>query len=305
MSSSLPDGFTVCAATDADAQSAAEVYREAEVALRGRSDLDESDIRSWWRAADLDAGTFLIHKDARLAAVGTLLVRGDAGEFSAAVHPDYRRRGLGNALAALAERRAVAAGLRVLRVDVYAENERAVELLEKRGHKDVRHFYIMGIGVAEPSPPPPVWPPGISGDRFRSDDARAFHATLAEAFSDEWGSVAMEFDEWRRLRIDADAFDPELWFVARDGGVVVGAERCERLYGGGWISSLGVRKQWRRRGLGLALLRLAFAEFHRRGEAIVRLGVDSENTTNATKLYERAGMAVESEQVVYEKVLAR
>lgn len=304
MSSSLPDGFSVRAATDADAQSAAEVYREAEVALRGRSDLDESDIRSWWRTADLDAGTFLIHKDGCLAAAGTLLVRGDAGELSAAVHPDYRGGGLGNALAALAEQRAVAAGLRVLRVDVYAENERAVELLEQRGHEDVRHFYIMGIDVAEPSPLP-VWPPGISGDRFRSDDARAFHATLVEAFSDEWGSVAMEFDEWRRLRIDADDFDPELWFVARDGDDVVGAERCERLYGGGWISSLGVRKQWRRRGLGLALLRLAFAEFHRRGEAIVRLGVDSENTTDATKLDERAGMAVESEQVVYEKVLAR
>ena len=34
------------------------------------------------------------------------------------------------------------------------------------------------------------------------------------------------------------------------------------------------------------------------------LGVDSENPTGATRLYERVGMHVESEEVTYEKELA-
>ena len=39
-----------------------------------------------------------------------------------------------------------------------------------------------------------------------------------------------------------------------------------------------------------ALLLASFREFRRRGETLVRLGVDSENPTGAVRLYERAGM---------------
>jgi ribosomal protein S18 acetylase RimI-like enzyme len=302
-SSPLPDGFSVRAATEDDAGAASDVYRAAELAVHGRSLFEPKDLLSWWRLADLSTGTFLVHEGDRAAATATMLVRGGVAEFSGAVHPEYRGRGLGNALVGLAEQRARQAGLRSLRVDVHAEDGRAVELLTNRGHRDVRHFYVMGIGVTE-LPPPPDWPPGIRGDTFRPEDAPAFHAVLTEAFAEEWGAVAMEFDEWRRLRIEADDFDPGLWFVARGGNEIVAVARCERLFGGGWISSLGVLKPWRRRGLGLALLRRAFREFHERGEHIVRLGVDSQNTTGATRLYERAGMTLESERVVYEKPLA-
>jgi mycothiol synthase len=72
----------------------------------------------------------------------------------------------------------------------------------------------------------------------------------------------------------------------------------------GWIASLGVRKPWRKRGLGLAILLRTFHEFYARGERSVGLGVDSENQTGATRLYERAGMHVVAEDVVWEKELA-
>ena len=58
----------------------------------------------------------------------------------------------------------------------------------------------------------------------------------------------------------------------------------------GWVSVLGVRPRWRRRGLASALLLHAFGEFHRRGRKRVGLGVDAENTTGAVALYERVGM---------------
>ena len=60
---------------------------------------------------------------------------------------------------------------------------------------------------------------------------------------------------------------------------------------------------WRRRGLGLALLRQAFTWFWERGERRVGLGVDTENPTDARRLYERAGMRAVWQADVHEKVL--
>jgi mycothiol synthase len=81
------------------------------------------------------------------------------------------------------------------------------------------------------------------------------------------------------------------------------AEMQERWEVTGWISTLGVRRPWRRRGLGQALLLTAFNEFYRRGEKIVALSVDAASQTGATRLYERAGMCVYQEFTLYEKEL--
>jgi ribosomal protein S18 acetylase RimI-like enzyme len=47
-----------------------------------------------------------------------------------------------------------------------------------------------------------------------------------------------------------------------------------------------------------------FAEFQRRGVNRISLGVDTQNPTGATKLYESVGMQVELEDTVFEKALA-
>ncbi len=99
--------------------------------------------------------------------------------------------------------------------------------------------------------------------------------------------------------------DPSLWFLVRHEETVVAATRNDpERSGGGWIGALGVRRAWRGQGLAKALLLHSFREFHRRGKRRVGLGVDSENPTGATKLYESVGMVVDTEQVVWEKVLA-
>lgn len=73
--------------------------------------------------------------------------------------------------------------------------------------------------------------------------------------------------------------------------------------GSGWVGTIGVRRPWRKTGLGLALLRHSFGEFYKRGMATIGLGVDASNPTGATRLYQRAGMHVASEFVTYEKEL--
>ena len=69
------------------------------------------------------------------------------------------------------------------------------------------------------------------------------------------------------------------------------------------MSALGVRRPWRKRGLGLALLRHAFNEFYRRGKRKVGLGVEAQNLTGALRLYESASMHVDQAYDYYEKEL--
>ena len=74
--------------------------------------------------------------------------------------------------------------------------------------------------------------------------------------------------------------------------------------GAGYVDNLAVRPAWRRRGLGSRSCSEAFAEFARRGVTRVGLGVDAENPTGATRLYERAGMQVDWQDDVYARKLA-
>ncbi len=71
----------------------------------------------------------------------------------------------------------------------------------------------------------------------------------------------------------------------------------------GWVGTLGVCRAWRKRGIGLALLRHSFYEFYRRGLRKAGLGVDAQNLTGALRLYEGAGMHVHQTFDRYEKEL--
>ncbi|MEP7334313.1 MAG: GNAT family N-acetyltransferase [Actinomycetota bacterium] len=304
MSSSLPDGFDVRFATDDDAAAVAELGRACEQEVLGVGVLVEGDVRDWWRITDPGRSVWLIHHEGRLAAAATLWPRGDIPSVWGDVHPELRGRGLGTTLLELTETRAQELGATAIRSDAFARDEKASALLERRGYRPVRRYYEMRIELGDDAPPEPEWPEGLSVAPFRDGDGPAFHAALGESFQDEWGHSPVEYEEWRRARLEAEDFDPEVWAVVRDGDDVAAVVRCDVFrYGGGWVGALGVRKPWRRRGVGLALLHHTFRVFHARGERSVGLGVDSENPTGATRLYERAGMRVESESVTFEKSL--
>lgn len=303
MSSSLPDGYTIRPATPGDAEPVNELIRAAELAVRGRTQMTVQDVRSWWRLVELPTDSWLIDEGGTLAAAAMLIAHGDVPDLWAVVSPTHVGRGLGSALVATGEARALERGAGALRAGAYAEDARAGELLSARGYRDVRHYFTMVIRLDE-APPRPEWPPGIDVEPFRVDQARAFHAAHQDAFADEWGFVPMEFDEWYRLRVEDEDGDTGLWFLVRDGEEVVAVVRNDpHRYGGGWVGAIGVRAPWRRRGIGLALLMHSFGAFYARGTKEVRLGVDTQNSTGATRLYERAGMSVEQEDVVYERAL--
>jgi mycothiol synthase len=103
--------------------------------------------------------------------------------------------------------------------------------------------------------------------------------------------------------IRREGFDPGLWFLAMDGDEIAGGSLCQDYPDEGWVEQLGVRRAWRRNGVGLALLRHTFREFYRRDRRRVGLGVDSQSPTGATRLYRRAGMHVARQLDSYQKEL--
>ena len=89
-------------------------------------------------------------------------------------------------------------------------------------------------------------------------------------------------------------FDPAAWWLAEAGGRPAGillGDDSRVDVGAGFVRTLGVCEWARGRGIAKALLATAFNAYAERGRSTVMLGVDSQNQTGATALYESMGMA--------------
>lgn len=226
------------------------------------------------------------------------------------VHPDFMGLGIGTALLRALEKRALEQmalaqkGLRVFIQNSMAIGDRVGRALhENEGYRPVRFFWRMERRLDAP-PPAPVWPEGMQLRPFdlQAHDYQVYQAHQ-EAFRDHWGYLPRPYDFWQRHMTGRENFDPTLWFIAWEGSEIAGYALCNNYLGNCWVGTLGVRRPWRKRGLGLALLYHAFGEFYRRGARLVMLGVDAKNPSGATRLYQKAGMYVASEYVTYEKEL--
>ena len=179
------------------------------------------------------------------------------------------------------------------------------DVVEAAGYTAIRSSYRMSIALD--APPAPDWPDGIEVATYTPADEAAVHEAHQESFRDHWEHKDETIEEWRKWLIGNPSFDPNLWFVARDGREVAGISLCGVAASGdpehGFCRVLAVRRPWRRRGLGLALLQHSFVEMERRGMTKASLGVDAENLTGAVALYERAGMHVERRSDCWQKEL--
>jgi mycothiol synthase len=217
------------------------------------------------------------------------------------VHPRMKGRGIGSELldrsdAALRDRE-----IEKIHQFAIGSDTAAHALLESRGYRDARHFFEMAIELSERPHVPDATIETFSGEE---DYARAFHHALEEAFQDHWEHHDEGFEKWWDRHRANPSYDPTLWFLIRDGDEIAATCRNEgNRNGGGYVAALGVRRPWRGKGYAKALLLHAFCEFWDRDMPRVTLGVDAESPTGATHLYERVGMHVESENVVFEKVL--
>ncbi len=226
------------------------------------------------------------------------------------VHPAYKGRGIGTSLLRAVEARAVEEmalaepEVRVaLRSTIDNRDPSSHELHRNEGYQPLRYHWRMEI-VLDGPPPDPKFPQGIELRPFiKGEHDIPVWQAQNEAFRDHWGSHDQTLEEWKRSRFDDPEFNPSLWAIAWDGDQVAGFSLNRYRMGIGWIRTLGVRRPWRKRGLGEALLYASFGEFYRRGMKTIGLGVDAQNPTGATRLYQKAGMYPASEFLTYEKEL--
>jgi mycothiol synthase len=291
--------------TSEDFPAVAAFLAEDETALFGRpARLGVADVTAWLSVPDLATDTWLYDEDGRIVGFGWVEKHETTGVAVGVVRRDRCGRGIGSSLLDRSEERLRDQGMARIHNVTLAPDTAAPPLLTARGYREVRRFWEMTIELDDDPPPEPVLDDGLRIELFSTGLARAFHAALEEAFAEHWEHQAEPYESWWQRQLAKPDHDPSLWFLVRDGDEVAAVARNDpERSGGGWIGALGVRPAWRGRGLAKALLLHSFREFHRRGERRVGLGVDSENATGATHLYESVGMALDSEQVVWEKVL--
>jgi mycothiol synthase len=320
----LPEGFTVRGATTQDLESAMMLFNRWSRSVTGRDELVDLEALQ----DDLKSPGFNIEEDTRL-------IFAPNGELAAylevwttgkppvhpwiwgRVDPDYEGQGIGTWLLQWAEQHA----LRVLpnlpselrfapRVGTYREAENVKKLFEDMGYRHIRSFYTMLIEMDTPVPEA-EFPEGITLRTYNPEiDAAAVYQAQRDSFRDHFGYVEEPFEEGlKRFKHfwENESSDPTLLFVAMDGEKVAGINLCRPQSfedsDMGWVATLGVPRPWRKRGIGIALLRHSFNEFYRRGKRKVGLGVDAQNLTGALRLYENAGMHVYQTFDQYEKEL--
>ncbi|MBI1802325.1 MAG: GNAT family N-acetyltransferase [Chloroflexi bacterium] len=157
--------------------------------------------------------------------------------------------------------------------------------------------------------PDPVLPSEISVRQYRGDDdlvrlAEIRNATFAEHYSFQPRTV----EEWR-ANLSASEYRAGLIFFAQDGERVVGY--CLAALGRspaapfeGVIDNVGVRKEYRTKGIGKGLLLTGLRALRERAMTSARLGVDAQNATGAVGLYIRAGFIIRQSASYYRKPLS-
>jgi ribosomal protein S18 acetylase RimI-like enzyme len=232
--------------------------------------------------------------DTRSGIAGTASLRGQGADVL--VRRSNRRRGIGTRLLRTIEE--VATG-EVLRLVTVTLEPAAAPFLVANGYAKAWEVWLMGVDL-EAESSAPEGPEGISLRTFRREDASAVKELLDEAYAEEAHHVPLLFDDWRAFMLGDPSYDPDVWFLAVAGDRVVGAALNWK---GGYVKDLVVHPQWRGPGLGKALMLQTFREFARRGVPRVTLKTDSNNPTQAWRLYERLGMRIERTYEVFEKRL--
>jgi mycothiol synthase len=297
----LPPGYRLRAPSPEDAGSVAALKRAVDVDRYGASDVTVDEVLGEWalpRLSTSDDLWLVEDQGGSVVGYGLCWLEAPPSEVVAdqIVAPAHRGRGLSELLLQLGEERATEllhAGARDgsghVGVWSHERDVRRLDLLTSRGFTQVRTFLRLERDLDE-SLALPVWPPGITFARFRPgvDDA-AVHAAHLEAFADDVAPEAADLEEWLRSRFADEGPDLALWLIAWDGEELVGGIEATETPSGGYLGELFVRRPWRGRGIGRALLLQECTELRRRGVPSAYFAVDAANPTGALRLFDSVG----------------
>jgi mycothiol synthase len=319
----LPAGYTARGGSHDDFMIAFDLLNLHSQQMNGRNDLNDPELlRLDWKNEGFNPETDLrlvFAQDGTLAAFAECWLNSEPPVHPwifGCVHPDHWGRGIGGHIVTWAEDHArlalerCAPELRVApRSGAEAHNEKGIALFEGLGWRHIRSYYRM-VADLHAALETPVFPEGIVVRPYNPEtEFELVYRTFTETFKDHFGFLEQPFEkglaEFKHNFVDEPGYDANVWFVAMHKDEMVGvcicrpedAEDAEA----GWVSELGVRREWRKHGIGYALLKHAFLSFQAAGKKRAGLGVDASSLTGALKLYERAGMRVQRQFNQYEK----
>jgi ribosomal protein S18 acetylase RimI-like enzyme len=291
-----PAGLTARPLAPGDARAVYEVLAAQELADLGMIEIEEADIVGDWARPSFDvaASTIGVFDGDRLVgyAEHTAADRGDA-----AVHPDYRGRGIGTELARWMRDTARARGASVVGMPV-PEGSPGDRLLAELGYHVRWTSWVLKLPAGATIVERPL-PEGYAVRAADPAEYPAVHDVVEDAFL-EWSVRDREpyddflaevtrrpgYEPWQ-VRVVVDPAD-EIVGVAH----VVIAETEDGRPREAFISRLAVRRDQRRRGLAQALMVDAFAEARSHGAQ--ESGLSTDSRTGALGLYEKVGMTVTS-----------
>jgi mycothiol synthase len=329
----IPAEFTMRPATPADIPALVDLFNASEKIVTGYPMTTAKNFERSWTAPNFDVANstrVLIEKGTERVA-GYISVWDTeplpvSNWVAGRVHPDYEGRGLGTALhrwAAFRLQQAVARVPDDLKVEYHTgalkQHTAAHPLFESLGMEKVRYFWRMIIELdGDKVIPEPVLPEGVVirpwSEVNDEISLRDIAAADQEAFRDHWGYVDQPLDElladWQHWLDKTPEMGPDCWFLALDEqnkNEIAGFSLCIRKSRNnlkwGYLDGLGVRRAYRKQGIGLALLHHTFRYFQALDFERVELHVDASSLTGATRLYEKAGMHVDEESIGYVQVI--
>ena len=174
------------------------------------------------------------------------------------VVPERRRRGIGSAIHHVLSEHARELGKDGLQVEAEEDDDESIGYLERRDYVEVERQKAVVLDLAQATVPEVDPPPGVEivPRSERPDVLRGMYEVALEANADIPGldsGFEQTFEQWRAFEVERPSRAPGLCFVALHGDEVVGYASIDVLPGGGFHGLTGVKRAWRRRGVGTAL----------------------------------------------------
>lgn len=318
----LKKKYLICPARMDDANVVADLFNLCSQEIIQKDEFEAGELTAGWETGSLDMEKDTIMVWDRDTLIAYADVWGVLPPYVRVntwvrVHPNYKNLGIGWVLNHWVEERAAEfmkkadKHLQTFTVSYMNVNDQdSIRLLRDLGAKPVRYSFVME-GSLSGEISAPILPENITIRPIDPAEYKKVYLLKEEAFEDHWGHIGTieeeGLKEFESEHLQDPNYDPDLWFAAEVNGEWVGM-----IFGNkstpfgpdyGWVSILGVSREWRHKKIGKALMLQFFQKIKEKGSQKVGLSVDSDSLTGATQLYESVGMRVIEQYVRMEKIL--
>jgi len=226
---------------------------------------------------------------------------------------DYRRRGIGRALAEKAVESLKERGMETVEASAVMNKPETIRLWESMGFKNVRISSLMKKDLKN-------IPSNVGENlevqlrKFQKsslEDLKILNWLSNETFREHYNYRPGTVEEIRYFLEQDPFFKEQKWLIANLENSPVGYVGTgidlkyneEKNTQAGWILDIGVLKPNRRRGIGTRLMIEGMKLLKTKGMTEAMLGVDDQNPTKAIKLYEKLGFQAARKDIAYLKTI--